>query len=114
MRVILTAVLACFFVAAKAQFTIAFIPEVQGRTIDGLWKARIGNNGVRQTVALAIKVTEASSGSVLSIQTPPFEILPGVNNIPAGAAYNASVTFANNKLATDISQSGYFPAGDYD
>jgi len=113
-RVIFTALFTCLCIIVKAQLTIAFMPEVQGRTIDGVWKARIGNNGARQTVNLKIIITEASTGTVLTIQTPPFELLPGVNNIPANAAYNASVAFANNKLATVISQSGFFPAGDYD
>lgn len=114
MRVILTALFTCLCMVVKAQFTIAFMPEVQGRTIDGIWKARISNNAVRQTVNLKITITEASSGTVFTIQTPAFELISGVNNIPAGAAYNAAVTFANSKLATIISQSGFFPAGDYD
>jgi hypothetical protein len=90
------------------------MPEVQGRTIDGIWKARISNNGPRQTVNLKVIVTEAATGAVLTIQTPAFELLPGVNNVPSGAAYQASIVFGNSKLATIISQSGFFPSGDYD
>lgn len=114
MRILIIALFTCWCTIAKAQFTIAFMPEVQGRTIDGIWKARIGNNGSRQTVNLKVIVTEAASGAVLTIQTPPFELLPGINNVPAGVAYQSSVAFGNNKLATIISQSGFFPSGDYD
>jgi len=114
MRILIIALFTCLCTVGKAQYTIAFTPEVQGRTIDGIWKARISNNGPRQTVNLKVVVTEVASGTVLTIQTTPFELLPGINNVPAAAAYHASVVFGNNKLATIISQSGFFPSGDYD
>jgi hypothetical protein len=98
----------------KAQYTFAFMPEIQGRTIDGIYKVRIGNTGAKQNVSLTITVTEARSGAIVTIKTPAFELMPGMNSTPPNAAYNAVVGFGVGKLATVVSQSGFFPEGDYD
>lgn len=114
MKLILTILFTCLVMGLKAQLSVSFVPEVQGRTIDGLWKARIANSGSQQYVNVIITVREAASGAVVTIQTPPFDLLPGVNSIPAGAAFNAAVTFGNSQLATVVQQSGFFPGGDYE
>lgn len=111
MRILLTGLLLCLFMPLKAQYTFAFMPEVQGRNMDGIFKVRIGNAGARQSVSLTIIVTEAKSGAVVTIKTPAFELMPGMNSAPA---YNAAVGFGASKLATVVSQSGFFPEGDYD
>jgi hypothetical protein len=114
MRILLTGLFLCIFLPLHAQMTMAFMPEVQGRTLDGIYKVRIGNTGSRQNVSMTITVTESKSGIVVTLKTPSFELMPGVNNIPANAVYNAITVFGQNKLATVVSQSGFFPAGDYD
>jgi hypothetical protein len=114
MRVILTALFTCLVIGLKAQLAVSFMPEVQGRTIDGLWKARIANSGGTQNVNVVITVKESSAGAVVTIQTPQFDLLPGVNTIPANAAYHAAPVFGNSQLATVVRQSGFFPAGDYE
>lgn len=114
MRILLTALFTCLVIGLKAQVAISFLPEVQGRTIDGLWKAQLANSGAPQSVNAVITVTEATAGTVVTIQTQVFELMPGMNTIPPGAAYNSQVTFGNHPLATVVSQSGYFPAGDYE
>jgi len=114
MRILLTGLFLCLFIQLKAQYTFSFMPEIQGRTMDGIYKVRIGNNGARQNVSLTITVTEAKSGTVVTMKTPPFELQPGMNMIPPTAAYNAGVAFGSGKLATIVSQSSYFPEGDYD
>jgi hypothetical protein len=111
MRILLTGLLLCLVMPLKAQYTFAFMPEIQGRTMDGIFKVRIGNTGAKQTVSLTIIVTEAKSGAVVTIKTPGFELMPGMNSAPA---YSAAVAFGASKLATVVSQSGFFPEGDYD
>lgn len=113
-RIILTGLFLCVFSLVKAQYTIAFMPEVQGRTIDGIYKARIGNTGGKQLVSLTVIVTEAKSGTVVTLRTTSFELMPGMNTVPPAAAYSASVSFGKGRLSTIVQQSGFFPAGDYD
>lgn len=113
-RILLTGLFLLFLLPLKAQYTFSFMPEIQGRTIDNIYKVRIGNTAARQTVNLTIIVTEARSGTVVTINTPAFELMPGVNSVPPGAAYNATVGFGSSKLSTVVRQSGFFPEGDYD
>ncbi|SFM67516.1 hypothetical protein SAMN05428949_0395 [Chitinophaga sp. YR627] len=113
-RILLTGLLLSVLMPLKAQITFSFMPEIQGRTVENIYKVRIGNPGNRQTVNLVINVTEAKSGAVVSIRTAPFELMPGMNTVPPGAVYNAAVSFGSSKVATVVSQSGFFPEGDYD
>jgi len=112
--ILLTGLLLSMLTSLRAQITFSFMPEIQGRTLENIYKVRIANGGGRQTVNLQINVTEAKSGMVVTLRTAPFELMPGMNTVPAGAAYNASVAFGTGKIATVISQSGFFPEGDYD
>jgi hypothetical protein len=113
-RFLLTGLLLCALVPLKAQITFAFMPEIQGRTLENIYKVRMGNPGGRQTVNLVINVTEARSGAVVTIRTNAFELLPGMNTVPPGSVYNAGTAFGSSKLATVVKQSGFFPEGDYD
>lgn len=112
--ILLTGLFLCFFSPLKAQISFSFMPEIQGRTIDNLYQVRIGNTGARQAVNMTIIVTEAKSGAITTINTPAFELMPGMNTVPPAAAYNSAVSFGNNKVATIVRQSGFFPEGDYD
>ncbi|SFD83832.1 hypothetical protein SAMN05518672_103444 [Chitinophaga sp. CF118] len=114
MRILLTGLFLCLCITLKAQYTIAFMPEIQGRTMDGLYKVRIGNTGAKQNVSLVITVTEAKSGAIVTIKTPAFELMSGMNSTSPNAAYAATVGFGSSKLATIVSQGGFFPQGDYD
>lgn len=112
--ILLTGLLLSILIQVKAQITFSFMPEIQGRTMENIYKAGIANGGERQTVNLVINVTEATSGAVVTVRTAPFELLPGMNTVPAGAVYNASVVFGTGRIATVVSQSGFFPEGDYE
>ncbi|MBW8682706.1 hypothetical protein [Chitinophaga rhizophila] len=112
--IILTGLLLSVLLPLKAQITFSFMPEIQGRTVENIYKVRMANPGGRQSVNLVITVTEAKSGAVVIIKTAPFELLPGMNTVPPGAVYNAGVTFGNSRIATVARQSGFFAEGDYD
>jgi hypothetical protein len=100
---------------AHAQIAFTFVPQVQGRTVDGLLMARIVNTAAQKTaVTLTVTVTAQRVGRIVTIQTPPFEILPGSNALPAGLIAKSSIQFAANKLADVCRQSGYFMEGDYE
>jgi len=113
-RLIMTVLFGCLCLHGKAQYTFSFMPEVQGRSIDNIYQVRIGNTGEKVTANLRIVVTEAQVGTVVTIDVPAFDLLPGVATVPPAAIYRAAVTFGNNKISTIIRQSGYFPEGDYD
>lgn len=113
-RILLTGLLLCALLPLKAQITFSFMPEFQGRTLENIYKVRMGNPGGRQTVNLVINVTEAKSGAIATIRTTAFELLPGMNTVSPGAVYNAGISFGASKIATVVKQSGFFPEGDYD
>ena len=100
---------------AAAQVSFVFLPEVQGRTLDGLFQVRIaGSASDRFMARLQITVTVPREGKVVTIKTKPFEVRPGVNPLPAGLISGAGINFGNGKIATICRQSGYFTEGDYE
>lgn len=100
---------------ARGQVSVVFIPEVQGRTLDGLLGAKISNpGGQRITATLTIKVTAQQAGQVVTIKTSQFEILPGINSLPPGLLSRSAIRFGTNRIAEVIRQSGYFTAAEYD
>lgn len=98
----------------QAQVSYVFVPEVQGRTLDGLLKAKTVNTGPAVQGKLHIAVTEQHSGVLVNITTITFNVLPGVNPLPAGLAAAATMNFGTSSVAKVLRQSGYFPAGDYE
>ncbi|SFW66845.1 hypothetical protein [Chitinophaga sancti] len=113
-RLLMTALFGMLCLQGKAQYTFAFMPEVQGRSINNISQVRISNTGSAVTANLRIVVSEASVGTVVTIDIPQFQLLPGTSAVPPGAVYQAAVTFGNTKISTVIRQSGYFPSGDYE
>lgn len=100
---------------AKAQVSFAFMPEVQGRTLDGLMQVRIGGQAAAgQDVILTITVTAKQAGTVVSIKTPSFRLMPGLNALPPGLMSGANIRFGNNRIADMCRQSGYFTEADYE
>ncbi|MDR6571167.1 DUF928 domain-containing protein [Chitinophaga ginsengisegetis] len=98
-----------------AQVSFVFLPEVQGRTMDGLFQVRIAGTAAQRLVAsLQITVTAPKEGRIVTIKTKPFEVKPGVNPLPPGLIAGAGINFGNNKIATICRQSGYFTEGDYE
>lgn len=114
LRLLMTALFGILCLQGKAQYTFAFMPEVQGRSIDNIYKVRISNTGSMITTNLRIVVTEAKVGVVVTIDVPQFQLMSGTAIVPPAAFYHAAVNFGNNKMATIIRQSGYFPEGDYE
>lgn len=103
------------FTIAHAQILVQFIPELQGRTTDGLMLAKFTNAySETKTVSVDVSVTEKKSGKVLQISTAPFVLLPGVNGVDRNAVTGAVVRFAENDIARLLRQSGIFPEGEYE
>ncbi|QJB35660.1 DUF928 domain-containing protein [Chitinophaga oryzae] len=102
-------------IQAKAQVSFAFMPEVQGRTLDGLLQVRVGGQAAGgQDVVLTITVTAKPVGTVVSIKTPAFRLMPGLNALPPGLLSGADIRFGNNRIADMCRQSGYFTEAEYE
>jgi hypothetical protein len=102
-------------VVVKAQQSFIFLPELQGRTTDGLLQVRIVNSATesRQT-RLRVTVTEQAGGRVLTLLTAPFQLMPGTNGLPPAIGRQTAISFGNNKTAAICRQSGVFPEGEYE
>ncbi|MBO9154067.1 hypothetical protein ACFOTA_17745 [Chitinophaga sp. GCM10012297] len=100
---------------SMAQLSVTFMPETQGRTLEGLMMARIMNGETqRRPVFMVIRVTEATAGLITEGRTASFDVNPGLNSIPPSAAYNMSWTFGQHAAATVLRQSHYFTEGEYE
>jgi len=98
-----------------AQVTFQFMPDISGRSVDGLFNCRMTNpSNQRLNVSLSITVTERKGGTVCMIKTPAFSLYPGTTIIPANVARGSSVQFSSGKLGRMTSTSKLFPEGDYD
>lgn len=98
-----------------AQVAFTFLPEVHGRTLDGLFQVRLANSsGQKSLVRLQVTVTAQQVGQIVTIKTKPFELQAGINPLPAGLMGGASIVFGSNKLADICRQSGFFTEGDYE
>ncbi|WP_224746427.1 DUF928 domain-containing protein [Mucilaginibacter glaciei] len=99
----------------RGQIIVQFIPEINGRSLDGLFGCRTLNPSAAQVaVQLTVTVKERQAGTVCMIKTSQFNIGPGTGIIPVTAVRGASVQFGNNRLGQLLSINHLFPEGDYD
>jgi len=103
-----------FSAPAIAQIRFQFLPELNGRSLEGLLDCNIINTSGRRNGFLQLTVSERKQGTVLVIRTKSFDLSPGMNAIPVVAARTASVQFFNNPIAVIINHRHNFPAGDYE
>lgn len=99
---------------AFSQLSVQFVPEIFGRSIDGLMNASIYSLRDSRSVRLNITVRESKTGQVLSIQTQPFKIVPGMNILPPSVIKTAKITISNTAIGNYVRKSANFPMGDYD
>ncbi|WP_423735452.1 hypothetical protein [Chitinophaga caseinilytica] len=97
-----------------AQLTVNFMPEVQGRTLEGVMSAKLMNSQQRRSCYMVVRITVAGGGLIAEAQTPAFDVQPGMNLIPQHAAYNAAWKFGSGKVAVVVKQSHQFPEGEYE
>ena len=113
-RKYLIILLLLFALGASGQITVQFVPEIYGRSVDGLFNCKIFNPYQKLDASLTITVTERKGGTVCIIKTVSFSIYPGANPIPGGAAGAASVRYGNTRLGQLTGINHNFPEGDYD
>lgn len=112
-KLVLTFLLFCTL-RVSGQISVLFVPEINGRTTEGLFGCRILNPFQKQTATLTITVSERSQGTVLIVKTPQFTIAPGSNPLPLSIARGATIQFSNNKIGSLIRVNHILPEGDYE
>ncbi len=97
-----------------AQVSVQFIPEINGRNVNGLFNCQLINAELPHQAVLTIRVSERNAGTVCLIKTPEFNLPTGVITVPINAARGANIEFANNDSGRLTSLNNAFPAGDYE
>ncbi|RFZ92849.1 DUF928 domain-containing protein [Mucilaginibacter conchicola] len=114
MRAFFTFLSLCFCLSVSAQVTVNFIPELNGRNVQGLLGFQLINPNGPVRVRATIIVSERVAGTVIRIRTPEFTAAPGNNTIPEAAVTGASVEFSADKTGNMIARTRMLPQGDYD
>lgn len=110
---IILLVASCF--ATKAQYSFQFLPELHGRSVDGLFQIKIINatNSTALT-KLTVIVNAKGSGSVVKIVSGSVTINPGVNNLGPAISSKAYIQFSQSELSRIVRQSNLFPEAEYE
>jgi hypothetical protein len=115
MKRYLTAILFTILVSVSyGQVSVNFIPELQGRNIDGLFACKLVNGSLPVTVYLNIEVAGENGKKLFEIATREFRLMQGSNNIPSGVINKTNIQFSQSQEANFIKQNGYFPQGQYE
>lgn len=103
-----------FAIPAFAQVNVQFIPELNGRNVEGLLNLKLINSSGRKSGSLQLTVSERKSGTVLVIKTTAFTIDPGVNTLPLSAVRSSAIEFYNSPIGVIVRHGNNFPIGNYD
>lgn len=98
-----------------SQVNFLFVPEVAGRSIDGLGNLKLQNlSGAPKRGTIVISVTETTTRQkILSIETPEINLSAGNNSLPITVYKGSRFNFATNNYAAILSQTRSFPPGNY-
>jgi hypothetical protein len=116
MRTVLVYIITCLFATlSHAQVVVQFVPELNGRSTDGLFTVKFINNaGYKTNLVVKIDVKEKSKGKVVSIRLNDFSMINGINELTGVHVRKALIEFGNTPIAAVARQSSFFPEGDYE
>lgn len=100
--------------SVSAQVTVQFIPEINGRNLNGLFNCQLINMAIPREATITITVSERNAGAICFIRIPQFMLPSGVSGIPSSAAKSASIQFSNTNSGRLSGLNNAFPAGDYE
>lgn len=111
----IAAILLLGVIRSQAQVNILFVPEVYGRSIDGLGMFQVQNlTGQALKGQVMINVREnISKTQVVVITTPVTTIGTGNSAFPVNAFAGSRFNFSASSLAGIVSQTRNFPPGEY-
>lgn len=101
--------------AAMAQLNFHFLPELYGRSIDGLGNFQVQHTGIEKLPGrIFITVREnRTSLQVVTIATPSTVFSPGMMNFPKSLFNTSAFSFASNDYGAIANQTRNIPPGDY-
>ena len=104
-----------FCAVLQGQMKFHFVPEVNGRTVDGLSAFMVQNlNTSRYEGQVSISVRETSLNlPVLTILTPVSTFATGNSPFPVTLFRNSTFHFAGNAFGSLVNQTRNFPPGEY-
>jgi hypothetical protein len=108
-------VLLLLAVRVHAQLTFNFLPEIHGRSVDGLAALQVQYLGIDKMAGrLFITVKENTTNTmVVTIVTPVHTFTPGTANLPKSLFNASTFNFARNAYGAITNQTRTFPAGEY-
>lgn len=101
--------------SASGQFNFTFLPELYGRSVDGLGSFQLQNLGTEKvTGRVLVAVKENTSGAlIVTVATPMFVLNPGANNFQRSVFSNGAFRFSSNRHGAIASQTRSIPPGEY-
>ncbi|MFD0794728.1 DUF928 domain-containing protein [Mucilaginibacter litoreus] len=114
MRSIVTMLSLLLSISVSGQITVNFIPELNGRNMEGLLGFQLINQNTAVRAQVTITVNERRAGTVLRVRTPEFTVTSGSTYLSANIARSSTVQFSQDKIGNLIARSRTFPQGDYD
>jgi hypothetical protein len=102
-------------VTTKAQLSFYFLPELYGRSIDGLGTFQVQNLGQQNMIGqISITVKENKSGAlVVTVSTPVVTFSPGLSNFSKSIFSNSAFNFSSNPYGSLTNQTRNLPPGEY-
>lgn len=103
-------------VTLQAQMVFFFLPELYGRSVDGLGSFRIQNlspQAVPGRVFITVKEIRAKS-AVVNVVTPVTTVAQGVTDFPKVLYNRSTFQFANNSLGAIANQTRALAPGNYE
>jgi len=114
-KIVLILITGLSVVAATAQLNFQFLPELYGRSIDGLGTFQVQNLGQEKMIGqVSISVKENRTGLIVVVITTPQIIFnAGLNNFPKTVFANSAFNFSTNAYGALANQTRNLPPGEY-
>lgn len=100
-------------VSVYGQVNVEFNPDLNGKSIDGLFNVRIINSGPVSAARLYVMIRE-NNQQVVHIKTPVFNLGNGMNILPPSVVKGSIIQFGNTNSGQFISHNNFFPYGTFE
>lgn len=100
---------------SRAQFNFFFVPEVSGRSIDGLGLFQVQNLTGRALQGQVVIVVRENTRRqhIVTITTPVTTLGTGTYNFPKNVFAGSAFKFSNSPYSSIVNQTKGFPPGEY-
>lgn len=114
-RIILLLFIVLAAKCSLAQFNFFFVPEVAGRSVDGLGLFQVQNLTGRTLAGRVVIVVRENTRKqhIVTITTPTTNFAPGTFSFPRHVYAGSVFKFANGPYSSIVNQTKSFPPGEY-